>query len=194
MHTAPHCSDTGMFKRLFKGHGWSHAPSRQTRHFIHFRNGIKEDPGSPIQVHSCKIDLLRLWCDDCSENKPEENLRMNSIKQPCKPFQRKDLAQSHPVCGCACLSTGGKEGIYSCCYCVSLAPNFIECSSWFAKVSQIPILELAIRTVWRKLCVLGIQRGLCCSSRNDARPWGRPQIHPVVTGGSTFPELNGYFY
>lgn len=101
----------------------------------------------------------------------EENLRMNSIKQPCKPFQRKDLAQSHPVCGCACLSTGGKEGIYRqlLLLCKSCT-KFIGVQVDLPKVPKFPYW--VVRTVWRKLCVLGIQRGLCCSSRNDARPWG----------------------
>lgn len=38
---------------------------------------------------------------------------------------------------------------------------------------------LAIGTVWRKLCVLGIQSGLCGCSRNDARAQVRLQMRPV---------------
>lgn len=100
----------------------------------------------------------------------EGNWKMNSIKYPCISPQGKDLVQVHPVwMDVSAYRRRGKVFIDSCSYCVSPAPNFIRVLKFICQRLPNSHTGLAIRTVWRKLCVLSIQSGLCCYSKNDAR-------------------------
>lgn len=77
---------------------------------------------------------------------------------------------------------GRKVFTGSCCDCASLALNFIRIFKCICQTLPNSHTGLAIRTVWRKWCGLGIRSGLCCYSRNDARAWVRLQNHPVPSG------------
>lgn len=70
-----------------------------------------------------------------------ENLKMNSIKSPCIALQRKDSAPLACEWMCVSAPMRRRQGIYRqllglCKSCT----KFHECSSLFAKGSQIPIL------------------------------------------------------
>lgn len=83
-----------------------------------------------------------------------------------------------------CLQAGreGKVFTGSCCDCASLALNFIRIFKCICQTLPNSHTGLAIRTIWRKRCGLGIRSGLCCYSRNDARAWVRLQNHPIPLG------------
>lgn len=67
------------------------------------------------------------------------------------------------ACAGLCMSAyrqGGKVLTDSCCYCISLAPNFLRVFKFICQRLPDSRTGLAIRTVCRKLCVLGSEWAL----------------------------------
>lgn len=131
-----HCSSTRTCKRLFKGHGQSHAPRRQTTHFIQPRNsGHWKRQWSPIQVYSCKTDLLHLWCHAHSNSKPRGKFE-NELNQISLHTSLEKGVGPGPPCAWMCVSAYQWKGnIYgqSLFLCKSSTSRFARCS-------QIPTL------------------------------------------------------
>lgn len=137
-----HWSSTRTCKRLFKGHGQSHAPCRQTTHFIQPRNsGHWKRQWSPIQVYSCKIDLLHLWCDAHSNSKPRGNFE-NELNQISLHTSPEKGVGPGPPCAWMYVSAYQWRGniLQTVAVFVWVFHQFHECSSWFTRCSQIPIL------------------------------------------------------